>query len=78
MKQIKESMAKVRSDKTVDARTEAAECLASLTQKISSKEVTDALVTELTSSAHSPDDSVRGLGGDGPRESRACRQGSGS
>ena len=59
MKQIKESMAKVRSDKTVDARTEAAECLASLTQKISSKEVTDALVTELTSLLDSPDDSVR-------------------
>ena len=59
MKQIKETMAKVRSDKTVEARTEAAECLASLTQKISSEEVTEALVTDITSLLDSPDDSVR-------------------
>jgi HEAT repeat protein len=59
MEQIKATMAKVRSDKTVDARTEAAEHLASLTQKISSKEITDALVINLTSLLDSPDDSVR-------------------
>ena len=59
MKQIKETIAKVRSDKTVDARTEAAEHLASLTQKISGKEVTEALVTDITSLLDSPDDSVR-------------------
>jgi HEAT repeat protein len=59
IKQIKETMAKVRSDKTVDARTEAAEHLAGLTQKISSKEVTEALVTDITSLLDSPDDSVR-------------------
>ena len=49
MRQIKEAIAKVRSDKTVDARTEAAEHLASLTQKISSKEATEAPVTDITS-----------------------------
>jgi HEAT repeat protein len=59
MKQIKESIAKVSSGKTVDAMTEAAERLASLTQKVSSKEVTDALVTDITSLLDSPDDSVR-------------------
>jgi HEAT repeat protein len=52
-------MAKVRSDKTVDARTEAAEHLAGLAQKISSQEVTEALVTDITSLLDSPDDSVR-------------------
>jgi HEAT repeat protein len=58
MEQIKVTMAKVQSDKTVDARTEAAEHLASLTRKISSK-VTEALVADLTSLLDSPDDSVR-------------------
>ncbi|MDR3741404.1 MAG: HEAT repeat domain-containing protein [Terracidiphilus sp.] len=59
MKQINEAIAKVRSDKTVDARTEAAEHLASLTKKINAKEVTAALVTDITSLLDSPDDSVR-------------------
>lgn len=59
MKQIKETMAKVQSDKTVDARTEAAQHLASLAQEISSKKVTEALVTDITSLLDSPDDSVR-------------------
>ena len=59
MEQIKATMAKVQSDKTVDARTEAAEHLASLTQKIGRKEVTETLVTDLTSLLDSPDDSVR-------------------
>lgn len=59
MKQIKETMAKIQSDKTVDTRTEAAQHLASLTQEISSKEVTDALVADITSLLDSPDDSVR-------------------
>jgi HEAT repeat protein len=57
--QIEKTIAKVRSDKTVDARTEAAEHLASLTQKVSSKEVTETLVSDLTSLLDSPDDSVR-------------------
>jgi HEAT repeat protein len=59
MEQIKGTMAKVQSDKTVDARTAAAEHLASLTKKISSKEVTETLVTDLTSLLDSPNDSVR-------------------
>lgn len=59
MNQIKETMVKVRSDKTVDARTEAAEHLASLTQKISGKDVTGVLVTDIASLLDSPDDSVR-------------------
>lgn len=59
MKQIKETMAKIRTDKTVDARTEAAEHLARLTQEIGSKEVTEALVSDITSLLDSPDDSVR-------------------
>jgi HEAT repeat protein len=59
MKQIKATMAKVRSDKTLETRTEAAEHLANLTQRISSEEVTEALVTDITSLLDSPDDSVR-------------------
>jgi len=57
--QLKETMVRVRSDKTVDARTEAAEHLASLTQKIGGKGVTEALVADMTSLLDSPDDSVR-------------------
>ncbi len=59
MKQINEAIARVRSDKTVDARTEAAEHLASLTQKIPGKEATEALVADIASLLDSPDDSVR-------------------
>jgi len=59
MKLMEEVIAKVRSDKTVDARTDAAERLASLTKKINAKEVTAALVTDITSLLDSPDDSVR-------------------
>jgi HEAT repeat protein len=59
IKQIKEAIARVRSEKTVDARTVAAEHLASLMGQISSKEVTVALVTDITSLLDSPDDSVR-------------------
>jgi len=59
IKVLKEAMAKVRSDKSVGARTEAAEHLAGLSQKVTSKEVTDALVTDITSLLDSPDDSVR-------------------
>ena len=59
MEQIKATIAKVRSDKTVDARAEAAEHLASLTKKIGSNEATATLVTDITSLLDSPDDSVR-------------------
>jgi len=62
MKQIKESIAKVSSEKTVDARTEAAERLASLTQKVSSKEVTEALMSALRTACHHH-----------RRQERACR-----
>jgi len=58
MKQIDETIAKVRSDKTVDGRTEAAERLASLTQRISSTEVTEAVVKDIMSLLDSPNDSV--------------------
>lgn len=57
--QIKTTIAIIRSGKTVDARTGAAEHLARLTQKVSSEEVTETLVTDLTSLLDSPDDSVR-------------------
>jgi HEAT repeat protein len=59
VEQIKGAMAKAQSAKTLDARTEAAAHLASLTREISSKEVTETLVTDLTSLLDSPDDSVR-------------------
>ncbi len=59
LEQIKVTIAKVRSEKTVDARANAAEHLASLTQKVRSKEVTNTLVADLTSLLDSPDESVR-------------------
>jgi HEAT repeat protein len=59
MTQIEETMAKVSSDKTVDARTGAAEHLANLTQRINRKDITAALVTDIASLLDSPDDSVR-------------------
>jgi PBS lyase HEAT-like repeat len=59
MKQVRVTMARVQYDKTVDARTEAAEHLASLTQKISRKEITEGLVTDLVALLDSRDDSVR-------------------
>ena len=59
MEQIEGTMLKVQYDKTVDTRTVAAEHLASLTRKISSREVTEKLVTDLTSLLDSPDDSVQ-------------------
>jgi hypothetical protein len=59
MKEVKETIVTVRSGKTVDTRTQAAERLASLMTKISRKEVTGEFVTEVTSLLDSPDDSVR-------------------
>jgi HEAT repeat protein len=59
MMQIKVTMDKVRSGRTVDARTDAAEHLANLAQEVSSKEITEKLVADLTSLLDSPDDSVR-------------------
>ncbi len=57
--QIKAAVSKVRSGRTVDSRTDAAEHLESLTKKIRSEDVTDTLVKELISLLDSPDDSVR-------------------
>lgn len=57
--QINETLTKIRSEGTVNSRTEAAEQLASLTRKVSHKEVSEALVTEIASLLDSPDDSVR-------------------
>ena len=74
--QIKDNIAKARSDKSLVARTEAAENLATLTKRISSKEVTGKLVTDLIYLLDSPDDSVRywvaiALGNLGPRAKAA-------
>jgi hypothetical protein len=57
--QINETMAQVRSGKTVDARRDAAEHLARLAQGVGDKEVTQSLVTDITSLLDVPDDSVR-------------------
>jgi hypothetical protein len=57
--QIKVTVEKVRSGKTVEARAEAAEHLANLTQNISNRQVTEAIVTDMASLLDSRDDSVR-------------------
>ena len=59
MEQIKETMVEVQTAKTADARTKAAQHLASLTHKIDHKEVTEQTVTDLTSLLDASDDSVR-------------------
>jgi hypothetical protein len=59
LNQIKETIVKVRSDKTVNARMEAAAHLASLTKNIPGKEITKVLVADIASLLDSPDDSVR-------------------
>ena len=59
VKDIKGAIVKVRSNKTVDTRTEAAEHLATLTRKIPAKEVTQSLVIDIMSLLDSSDDSVR-------------------
>lgn len=59
LEQIKETMLEVQTAKTVDARTKAAQHLASLTRKIDHKEVTEQTVTDLTALLDAPDDSVR-------------------
>lgn len=59
LEHVRNTMAKVQSGKTVDVRTDAAEHLASLTKKIGKKEITESLVSDLTSLLDSPDDSVR-------------------
>ena len=71
IEQIEATVPQIRSGKTIEARTQAAEHLASLTQKVSGNDVTEKLVNDLTSLLDSPDDSVRywvawGLGNLGP------------
>jgi PBS lyase HEAT-like repeat len=57
--EVEKAIAAVRSGKTVDARTNAAEHLASLTKKVSAKEATEKLVIDVMSLLDSSDDSVR-------------------
>lgn len=57
--QIKNAISSVRGSRTVDERTQAAEHLASLTQKIDRKEITKQTIGDLVSLLDSPDDSVR-------------------
>ena len=59
LKEIKDTIASIRSGNTVDARAEAAEHLADLVQKINRNEITKELVTDIISLMDSPDDSVR-------------------
>src|SRR5215467_9323101 len=59
LKNIKDTITEAGSEKTVGARTNAAEHLARLTKQIGSKEITNALVIDIMSLLNSPDDSVR-------------------
>lgn len=59
MKEMKDTIASIRSGNTVDARTDSAEHLADLAQKINRNEITKELVTDIISLLDSPDDSVR-------------------
>lgn len=58
-KQLEAAIVRVRSAKTVDARTDAAERVANLTRRIRPNTVSDKVVGELVSLLDSPDDSVR-------------------
>lgn len=71
-KQLLETTAKVRDGKTGNARTDAAERLATLTRGISPNKVADATLTEMVSLLDTEEDSVRlwvavALGNLGPR-----------
>ena len=59
MEQIRITIRKVRSGQTTDARTDAAEHLASLVRNLTKEQITEPLVTEISSLLDSPDDSVR-------------------
>jgi hypothetical protein len=76
MDQIKETIMRVRTGGTVDARTDAAEHLAQLARKADPKVVDDETINEMISLLDSPDDSVRAwvaaaLGYLGPRAKSA-------
>jgi hypothetical protein len=75
-RQLQETIAKARTDGTLDARTHAAERLAELTRKVDPDDVDDKTLAEMVSLLDSPDDSVRAwvavsLGYLGPRAKSA-------
>lgn len=72
LKQLHETIRKVRAGKTVDVRTDAARHLADLTRRVNPKKVDDKTVADIVSLLNIPDDSVRywvatALGSLGPR-----------
>jgi hypothetical protein len=73
---LSETMAKIRDEKTINSRTEAAEHLAMLTRGINPRKVDDATLTEMISLLDTDEDSVRfwvaaALGHLGPRAKQA-------
>lgn len=71
-RQLSETMAKIRNEKTLTSRTEAAEHLAPLTRGINPNKVDDSTLTEMLSLLDTQEDSVRAwvaasLGHLGPR-----------
>jgi hypothetical protein len=71
-KQVKETMVKVRTGKTLDIRADAAIHLAHLMRKVEPKDVDDKTLADIVSLLDTPDDAVRGevagaLGFLGPR-----------
>jgi hypothetical protein len=71
-RQLPETMAKIRSGKTSNSRTDAAEHLATLTSRINPHKVDEATLTEMVSLLDTQEDSVRAwvaasLGNLGPR-----------
>jgi HEAT repeat protein len=57
--QMRHAISRVRTSKTVTEKTDAAQHLASVAEKINRKEVTDPIIADLISLLDSPDDSVR-------------------
>jgi predicted ATPase len=76
MKQLTEAIAKVRTEMTLDTRTQAAEHLANLTLRMDPSEVDDKTLGDLISLLATSEDSVRAwvavsLGNLGPRAKKA-------
>ena len=57
--QLSETMAKIRNEKTINSRTDAAEELATLTHRINPRKVDDTTLTEMISLLDTEEDSVR-------------------
>ncbi len=77
MRQIRETITKVRTGKTIDARADAAEHLCDLIRRVDPKDVDDGTVADLVSLLDSPNDAVRAwvaaaLGHLGPRARTAA------